>query len=93
MEKIELIRQWLDVPSTDPDDARRRVLLNILLVGLAFGIGAFFGKVARQSFHSPFHDEQIGKDKLKVQGRQVAARVHRSVGMGHLFILKGAHHV
>jgi PAS domain S-box-containing protein len=35
MEKIRLISQWLDVPSTDPDDARRRKLLNILLVGLA----------------------------------------------------------
>jgi PAS domain S-box-containing protein len=35
MEKIRLISQWLDVPSTDPDDARRRTLLNILLVGLA----------------------------------------------------------
>ena len=35
MEKIRIISQWLDVPSTDPDDARRRVLLNILLIGLA----------------------------------------------------------
>jgi PAS domain S-box-containing protein len=35
MEKIRLISQWLDVPSTDPDDARRRKLLNILLIGLA----------------------------------------------------------
>ena len=26
--------QWLDTPSTDPDDARRRRLLNILLAGL-----------------------------------------------------------
>jgi PAS domain S-box-containing protein len=35
MEKIRIISQWLDVPSTDPDDARRRKLLNILLIGLA----------------------------------------------------------
>ena len=28
------ISQWLNVPSTDPDDARRRRLLNILLFGL-----------------------------------------------------------
>jgi PAS domain S-box-containing protein len=35
MEKIRIMNQWLDVPSTDPDDARRRQLLNILLVGLA----------------------------------------------------------
>ena len=30
-----IVSQWLDVPSTDPDDARRRKLLNILLAGMA----------------------------------------------------------
>jgi signal transduction histidine kinase len=29
------VAQWLDVPSTDPDDARRRKLLNILLAAMA----------------------------------------------------------
>ena len=29
------ILRWIDIPSTDPDDARRRKLLNILLAGLA----------------------------------------------------------
>lgn len=29
-----VVSQWLDVPSTDPNDARRRKLLNILLVGM-----------------------------------------------------------
>ena len=33
--KMIITSQWLDVPSTDPDDARRRILLNILLAGLA----------------------------------------------------------
>ena len=32
---MEIINQLLDVPSLDPDDARRRKLLNILLVGVA----------------------------------------------------------
>jgi len=31
--KPGVLNKWLDVPSTDPDDARRRKLLNILLVG------------------------------------------------------------
>jgi len=31
--KIESVSRLLDVPSTDPDDARRRKLLNILLLG------------------------------------------------------------
>ena len=26
---------WIDIPAADPDDARRRKLLNILLAGLA----------------------------------------------------------
>ena len=30
-----VVSHWLDVPSTDPDDARRRKLLNILLAGIA----------------------------------------------------------
>jgi PAS domain S-box-containing protein len=30
-----VVGQLLDIPSTDPDDARRRKLLNILLVGMA----------------------------------------------------------
>jgi len=33
-----MLNRWLDVPSTDPDDARRRKLLNILLVGIAGSI-------------------------------------------------------
>ena len=33
MMNMKSISQWLDVPSTDPDDARRRKLLNILLLG------------------------------------------------------------
>ncbi len=33
--KPEVINRWFDVPSTDPDDARRRKLLNILLAGTA----------------------------------------------------------
>jgi PAS domain S-box-containing protein len=32
---MNIINQWLEVPSTDPDDARRRRLLNILLAGIA----------------------------------------------------------
>jgi len=32
---MRIISQWLDVPSTDPEDARRRKLLNILLFGMA----------------------------------------------------------
>jgi hypothetical protein len=32
---MKRINQLLDVPSTDPDDARRRKLLNILLSGVA----------------------------------------------------------
>jgi len=32
---MDRISQSLDVPSTDPDDARRRKLLNILLIGMA----------------------------------------------------------
>lgn len=31
---MRITSQWLDVPSTDPDDARRRKLLNILLIGI-----------------------------------------------------------
>jgi serine phosphatase RsbU (regulator of sigma subunit) len=34
---MRLINAFLDVPSTDPDDARRRKLLNILLAGVAAG--------------------------------------------------------
>ncbi|MBN1887988.1 MAG: SpoIIE family protein phosphatase [Thermoflexales bacterium] len=34
---MRLINLFLDVPSTDPDDARRRKLLNILLAGVAAG--------------------------------------------------------
>jgi len=34
---MQVISKLLDVPSTDPDDARRRKLLNILLVGTAIG--------------------------------------------------------
>jgi PAS domain S-box-containing protein len=34
------VNKWLDVPSTDPDDARRRKLLNIILVGF-IAIGLF----------------------------------------------------
>ncbi len=36
MKKMHQIGQLLDVSSADPDDARRRKLLNILLVGVAF---------------------------------------------------------
>jgi PAS domain S-box-containing protein len=32
---MRIVSQWLDVPSIDPDDARRRKLLNILLMGVA----------------------------------------------------------
>lgn len=32
---MKIINQWLDVPAVGPDDARRRKLLNILLLGLA----------------------------------------------------------
>lgn len=32
---MRIINQWLDVPAVGPDDARRRKLLNILLLGLA----------------------------------------------------------
>jgi len=32
---VALVNRLLDVPSTDPDDARRRKLLNILLLGVA----------------------------------------------------------
>jgi PAS domain S-box-containing protein len=35
MSIISRASQWLDVPSLDPDDARRRKLLNILLAGIA----------------------------------------------------------
>ena len=35
MNVMKTIRQLLDVPSTDPDDQRRRRLLNILLLGIA----------------------------------------------------------
>ena len=32
---MRIVSQWLDVPSIDPDDARRRKLLNILLMGVS----------------------------------------------------------
>jgi K+-sensing histidine kinase KdpD len=35
MKMASVVGQLLDIPSTDPDDARRRKLLNILLVGMA----------------------------------------------------------
>ena len=35
MAALSKIIQLLDVPSLDPDDARRRKLVNILLLGLA----------------------------------------------------------
>jgi signal transduction histidine kinase len=38
------INQLLDVPTSDPDDARRRRLLNILLLGVLFA--ALFGLIA-----------------------------------------------
>ena len=41
--KIPPISELMEVPSTDPDDARRRRLLNIILVGTTL-IG-FFGAV------------------------------------------------
>jgi PAS domain S-box-containing protein len=41
MKMIDRINQLLDVPSMDPDDARRRKLLNILLLGL--GTVVFLG--------------------------------------------------
>lgn len=40
---LKIIQQLLDVPTTDPDDARRRKLLNILLAG--FAVLAIFGLV------------------------------------------------
>jgi len=42
--RLKAVSQWLDVPSTDPDDARRRKLLNILLLGVA--TIAFLGLLA-----------------------------------------------
>ena len=41
---VNRINQLLDVPSMDPDDARRRKLLNIVLLGL--GIAAVLALVA-----------------------------------------------
>ena len=38
------INQILDVPTSDPDDARRRRLLNILLLGVL--VAALFGLIA-----------------------------------------------
>jgi PAS domain S-box-containing protein len=43
---VGLVNQLLDVPTTDPDDARRRKLLNILLLGLAIvGLLAFIATI------------------------------------------------
>ncbi|HEX6033097.1 MAG TPA: PAS domain-containing protein, partial [Anaerolineales bacterium] len=49
-----LINQLLDVPTSDPDDARRRRLLNILLLGVLIAalvgwISIFFNRISSQT--------------------------------------------
>jgi PAS domain S-box-containing protein len=72
MEKIRLISQWLDVPSTDPDDARRRMLLNILLVGLASaGLLALIATIAVDVAGL----EWAGQDRLTAYAGSVAVLI------------------
>src|SRR5512144_2906568 len=60
MKEIRLfLRNLIDVPTTDPDDARRRKLLNIILVSMAVISLLILGAALVAGANSPIPEEGL----------------------------------
>lgn len=72
------INRWLEVPSIDPDDARRRKLLNILLVGVA--LIAVFGLAVAVAF-------SVTQDIVPEVVALYQATLATLIGLGLVFLI------